>query len=140
MSCEVQGLYGQNLRPHAGLECLCPIQQQLSGPIKEWPREHGEFCPVLPSFTKTVVMRRESEGRVVIKDKDTSRDIALYIYSERGKVPVDCLLRGASIRVKRFAALTLCRITGFFLLVLTYQKIPGHLKSSLRSIYHSHHS
>lgn len=70
MSCGLEGLCGQNLRPHAGLECLHPIQQRLSGPIKEWPREHREFCPVLPSFKKTVVMRRESEGRVVIKDKE----------------------------------------------------------------------
>lgn len=70
MSCGAEGLRRQNLRPHAGLECLRPIQQRLSGPIKEWPREHGEFCPVLPSFKKTVVMRRESEGRVVIKDKE----------------------------------------------------------------------
>lgn len=70
MSCGVEGLCGQNLRPHAGLECLRPIQQWLSGPIKEWPREHGEFWPVLPGFKKTVVMRRESEGRVVIKEKE----------------------------------------------------------------------
>lgn len=80
----MEGLCGQNLRPHTGLECLCPIHQCLSGPIKEWPREHREFFPVLPSFKKRLVVRRESEGRVVIKDKergaflDTVRDTALY--------------------------------------------------------------
>jgi len=66
----VEGLCRENLRPHAGLEFLRPIQQQLSGPIKEWPREHREFCPVLPSLKKTVVMRGESQGREVIKDKE----------------------------------------------------------------------
>lgn len=53
-------------------------------PIKEWPREHREFFPLLPSFKKRLVVRRESEGRVVIKDKErgaflgTVRDTALY--------------------------------------------------------------
>lgn len=84
MSCGMEGLCGQNLRPHAGLECLCPIHQCLSGPIKEWPKEHREFFPVLPSFKKRLVVRRESESRVVVKDKEREaflnsvRDIALY--------------------------------------------------------------
>lgn len=61
-----------------------PIHQSLSGPIKEWPREHREFFPVLLSFKKRLAVRRESESRVVIKDKergallDTVRDIALH--------------------------------------------------------------
>lgn len=61
------------------------ILQQLSGPIKEWPKEHREFCPVLSSFKKTVVMRRESEGRVSIKDMkrgaswNTDKDMVLYL-------------------------------------------------------------
>lgn len=67
---EAGGTAQAELRPHAGLECLCAIEPWLSGPIKEWPREHREFCPVLFSFKKTVVMRRESEGRVAIKDRE----------------------------------------------------------------------
>lgn len=169
---EAGGTAQAELRPHAGLECLRAIEPWLSGPIKEWPREHREFCPVLFSFKKTVVMRRESEGRVAIKD----RERGAFLEHWQGYSPLSVLKDERSLLIICFLGhpwglwvlllfhylqnhmlglfffffstfvlsccfFSLLLVVGFVVVFFwTYQKLPGHLKSSLRSIYHSCHS
>lgn len=106
-----RGCVGKIWEPTQGWNACAPFTSASQGQLRNGPG-NTENSSLSSPASKRLVVRRESEGRVGIKDKErgaflcTVRDIALYYL--QWKSSVHWLLLGAFWRVRRLATLTVC--------------------------------